>query len=879
MKQSAVLFFTCFYFLLSAQIDLTPDRFEFDPGLQYDPSITSPKDFLGYELGESFTIYAKSEQYFKLLAEQSPRVTINQYGETYEGRKLYNLIITSVENHERLPEIKAQNDNLADPRKTNSTEAQEIINNKPVFVSYSYNIHGNEASNTEAAMQVAYRLAAVDDAHTESLLNNAVIILYVCINPDGRDRYVYWYEGAKRMITATDPSDLDHHAPWPNGRTNHYWFDLNRDWIWGVHPESRGHTGEYQKWLPQLHVDYHEQGYNNNYFTMPGTTPRNKLLPDQYEPLTDTIGMANVKAFNKHKVNYFTREAFDFFYPGYGSSYPSVMGAIGMLTEQGGIGAGLAVRNNDGYVLTLRQRVFDHYTTSIATIEKAVEQKEMFNRYFYNALNPKLSKSNTKAYIVRNEEGGHIKEFINVLLRNRIEFSQANSSFSVSSAHDYRSGQIQNIQFNAGDFIIKTDQPRHLLINTIMTDQMSIEDSVMYDMSTWCAPMAYNLEAYSTSKSVSVNSTIVTSSLEESSGLMNQSDDIYAYLIDYNQKNAPKALSMLWDKDYRVRMATKSFENEGKTYDNGTLIILVGRNLEKSSQIAEDMTTISASASVIINSTSTGRADRGTDLASRDSEVLKKPKAAMLVDQPFSTYTCGQIYFLFDQETHFSLDRIRSQKLSQSSLPKLGSRYGYADLDEYDVLVLAGGGSGLRHVFDEKASKTLQKWIQNGGTLVTTESAANFFTKGKEKPWSVELATPEADTSQTAKTLTYEKRNEYYGKKRIPGAALKASIDISHPLAFGMKSQLFDLKFGNSALHPSTDLESVGMYENNAQNLLASGYASDENLDHLAGKTFAGVDRMGRGKIVYLLDNTQYRMFWKGPSRMMQNAVMIMPSM
>ena len=269
------LFFCC---VASAQTDLIPDRFQFEPELSYDASIPSPKDFLGYELGESFTLYANAVQYFKRLAELSPKVNINQYGETYEGRKLYNMIITSEQNVRNLPSILQQNKKLAVPPKLPSHEANTIIATKPVFVSYSYNIHGNEASSIEAAMQVAYRLAAATDAETKNLLDNAVIIMYICINPDGRDRYVYWYEGMKRAIPATSPKDLDHHAPWPNGRTNHYWFDLNRDWIWGVHPESRGHTAEYQKWMPQLHVNYHEQGYNSNYFTMPGTTPRNKLL-------------------------------------------------------------------------------------------------------------------------------------------------------------------------------------------------------------------------------------------------------------------------------------------------------------------------------------------------------------------------------------------------------------------------------------------------------------------------------------------------------------------------------------------------------------------------------------------------------------------------
>ena len=877
MRITSIIFTFLVIMNLNGQVDLTPERFAFEPELSYNPDITSPESFLGYELGERFTLYANSVEYFKLLASQSNRVTIDEYGETYEGRKLYYLTITSKANHERLDDILVQNERLSSPSKITNTEASILIDEKPVFVSYSYNIHGNEASGTESVMQVAYRLAAVDNQETREMLDGGVMIFYICINPDGRDRYVYWYNGARRMVTADSPADFDHHAPWPNGRTNHYWFDLNRDWIWGVHPESRGHTSVYQEWMPQIHVDYHEQGYNNNYFTVPGTTPRNMLLPDNYEPMADTIGMANVKEFNKHKVNYFTREAFDFFYPGYGSSYPTVMGAVGMLTEQGGIGAGVAVENNDGYILTLRQRVFDHYTTSIATIKRATEKKSLFNRYFFEAMDHRKSKSDTKAYIIRNESGGYINEFLNVLHRNKIEVLKAEQPFNVSG-YGYRSGKSENVKFNKGDYIIKTDQPRHLLINTIMTHQMEIEDSVMYDMSTWSAPMAYNLEAYSTNRQVSVQASKITSIQNEVTGL-EKKDDVYAYIIDYNQTNAPKALALLWQKGYKVRMATKPFTNDGSTYQEGALIILKGRNLDKEAMIDDDMMSVSQEAQVVIQSSTTGRSSEGIDLASRFSEVLHPSKAALLIDQPFSTYTCGQIYFLFDQVTQFGVDRIRSSQLEQSSLPKLGSRYGYADLNDYNVLILAGGGSRLSHVFDDEGSDRLVEWVRNGGTLVLTESASSYFVKKKNSPWILELFSPERDSSSRAKTLPYADRRDFYGKKRIPGAALRGSIDTTHPLAFGMKDEVYSLKFGTNAFFPSTQFESVGLYENKPEDLMASGYAPSSVLEDLAGKAFSGVSRIGKGKVVYLLDNTQYRMFWKGPSRMMQNAVMILPSM
>lgn len=862
---------------LSAQVDLVPGRFSFEPQLSYDEKIKSPSQFLEYKLGQKFTVYADAVQYFQYLASSSDRIKINHYGTTYEGRKLYNVVITSPENHKNIDVILEQNNRLADPRSLSSADAEKIINNKPVIISYSYNIHGNEASSTEAAMQVSYRYVAAKDRDTENILSKAVLVFYICINPDGRDRYVYWYNSTQRAYPAINPSELDHFAPWPNGRTNHYWFDLNRDWVWGIHPESRGHTAEYLKWMPQLHTDYHEQGYNSNYFTVPGTTPRNLLVPDDYEKLADTIGKANISAFDTHKISYFTREAFDFFYPGYGSSYPTVMNAIGMLTEQGGIAGGTAIKTDDDYVLTLRQRIFDHYTTSIATVRKAVEQKVLFNKYFYNSSDPKNSKSKTKSYILSNDGSIYLPEVINMLLHHKVEVHRTLTPSVVNNLQSFRTGLTENITIPEGSYIVHTNQPKHLFINSVLSQSMTIEDSVMYDMSVWSAPLAYNLEAYSSEKELNTPTERVQNKISISGKVIEPKAN-YAYVIDWHQRGAPKALSLLWEKGYRIRSAEEAFSSEKDNFSAGSLIVLLGRNMEKSDMWETDMVEVSKKAGVTIHGLNTGRMNTGNDLASRKSIVLKNPKAAMLVEPPFDTYTSGQIYFLFDQETHFPLDRIRASTLQQSSLPKLGSRYGYADLDDYNVLIMAGGGSNLSKVFAEKEQQILKSWIEAGGTLILTEDATEFFSKEKSKVANVEFVTSPKDSSQEAKYLSYSERTDYYGKKRIPGSAFHSSIDVSHPLGFGLKPELYSLSFGDKPLKPSNTLESVGIYHKDPDQLLVSGYASSDNLKTLAGHSWAGVARLGQGKIVYLVDNTQYRMFWRGPSRMMQNAVMLLPS-
>jgi len=829
LKQSSLAIALLFTLsTLTAQVKLIEERFAFEPELTYDKNIPSPAEVLGYRLGERFTEYAATVDYMRKLAAASDRITIGSYGETYEGRPLIYLVITSAENQGNIEEIRQNNLKLANPMATNATEAAAIMKDNPIVVSFSYNIHGNEASSTEAAKQVAYRLAAATDAATAEMLDELVFVMYPCINPDGRSRYVSWYNSMARDVVGFEPKDLEHFAPWPNGRTNHYWFDLNRDWIWGVHPESRGHTKIYQEWMPQVHTDYHEQGYNSNYFTMPGTTPRNKLLPDQYEALSDTFGMANIAAFDRHKIGYFTREAFDFYYPGYGSSYPSVMGAIGMLVEQGGIGGGRAIETSDGTILTIRQRLFDHYLTSIATLQKAVERKDILQKYTYDALNPKNAKDPTKAYILPNNDDDYLNQVVEILLRQGVKVDRADNSFSASNVRNYRDGKNATKTFPKGTYIVSCDQPRHLFINSILSPVMAIEDSVMYDMSTWAAPLAYNLDAYQSNRVLSVKTTQVTEAPTYKKGV----DGVgatYAYTIDWKQQNAPKALALLWQKKYRVRSARKTFNDGKKEYSEGSLIVLLGRNLDKADKIKSDMIEIAEKANIFIDGHNTGRMSSGIDLVSNNTRPVKQPKVAMLVEPPFNTYTSGQLYFLFDQITALPVERIRTSMFQQTAVPKMGSRYGYANIHDYDVLILPGGGSRLKQLFGKDQIKEIRSWVSAGGVLIGTESAAHFLTKKSSGLTNVELIKAPKDSTEVAKFVPYADRRDYGGKKNIPGAAMNATLDTTNPLAFGMSKDLYSLKFGSDALKPNAGFQTVGRYAA-YPNLLASGYANSANL-------------------------------------------------
>ena len=547
-----------------------------------------------------------------------------------------------------------------------------------------------------------------------------------------------------------------------------------------------------------------------------------------------------------------------------------------MLTEQGGIAAGRAVETEDGYVLTLRQRIWDHYATSIAQVQTAAKHRAALQEYSLAAWNPLSATAATTAYLVEEDGSDYVQDFLNMMVLNGVEIERTTEVLSGASLA-LRDGLTEDREHPAGSYIIPTEQARHLFVNSIMSTDLAIEDSVMYDMSTWAAPLAYNLEAYTFAGPVTVDTKPYRAPLTTGRvATGSPTSAAYAYVIDWKQRHAPAALAACWKAGLRVRIANEPFTDDaGNTYSGGSIIALAGRNLEQIDQLDSLMETVARTTDVRVQAMGTGRMASGNDLASTRNFPVSQPRVALMVDEPFDTYTSGQVYFLFDQETQLPVTRIRTSILRQTSVPKFGSRYGYAELNDYDVLILPDADN-LEAVFDTDARGVLKQWVQAGGTLVLVGSSAEFFTEDR-KFNDQRLLTPAKDTSARAASLTFAERTDYYGKKNVPGSAMRATIDTTSPLGYGLKPEVYTLKFGNTALAPMADLQSVGRYASDSTALLAGGYADGQSLGNLAGNTWAGVRTLGRGQVVYLLDNPHYRMFWRGPSRLMQNAVMIVP--
>ena len=834
------------------------ERFQFDPGLNYMEDIPSPASFLGYELGDEVTLYHETLNYFEKLATLSDRLVMNMEGKTYERRPLVHLIITSPSNHANLETIRQRHLQLTDPLKFKSSEPVTISEEDPVVIFFGYGIHGNEASSMEACMQVAYRLCAATDQETLDMLEKSIVILIPCFNPDGRDRFAYTYRSQQQKQVITDRNDMEHENPWPSARTNHYWFDLNRDFMWNVHPETRSATVVIQQWMPQLVVDYHEMGPDNNYFTGPAIEPQNPLIGSDRFPFVDSLTNAATTALDRHHIRYATREIFDQFYPSYTNSYAELTGAVSILCEQGTT-QGRAIKTKDGYVRYFRQCIFDHYTTSMAFIKKAVEIRAGLLGYTSNFLNPQSTKNNI--YVLPDDPNGYLYDVLNMLMHHGVMVQRTKQSATINPLKGYDRDDTFSKSFAEGTFIIDTRQSRFYLIETLFAKSLPLNDTITYDITSWSIPHAYNLKVYLTESPLKLELERVEEALQVPAGLKNPAA-YYAYIIDWKQRNAPKALSLLWEKDYKIRCAKKPFEIEGRNYSAGSIILLTGRNLDKAEKMSKDLESIAEQAEIEIFGVNSGRTEKGPDLGSMQYVLpVKKPEVGMLVNGPIHPYSAGELWYLFDQETGFVVSRLNANSF---------------DLWDYDVLIIPASIRPLDNMLSEDKLNSLKIWINEGGILIVLGNSVEYFTKEKSKFTDVELLKMPVDSSENALYLKYEDRRKFNAEKNIPGAALLSHVDKSNPVGFGLEDTFYTIKRDQRSLKPTIKMETVAYYEKDSTNLLVSGYASRENLGQLSGKVAAGVVPIGEGKVVFLMDNTQFRMFWRGPSRMIQNAVMLL---
>lgn len=839
MKKFSLSLLLCLSSLITwAQVDLS---YYLPQGYTYDPAVPTPEQVLGYQVGEWHVTHDQLVMYMKAVAEASDRVIFEETGRTYEKRPQTLLTISSPANLSRLDQIKAERKKLRDPNTTLATD------NMPVVMFMGYSVHGNEASGANASLLAAYHFAAANELDEE--LEKVVLLLDPAINPDGVNRFASWVNSFKAYNLNGDPNGIEYNEAWPRGRTNHYWFDLNRDWLPVQHPESRNRVRVFQDWLPNIHLDFHEMGTNSTFFFQPGIPSRvHPLTPQMNIDLTEKIGTYHAKALDKIGSLYFTRESYDDFYYGKGSTYPDVQGSIGILFEQASARGHL--QESDNGMLSFPFAIRNQFTANLSSYQAAVEMRQELNAWmqdFYEEIETESAADVNKAYIFGSDkDDARSFHLADLILQHDIEVFSLKENIAVN-------GQ----EFKAENaYIVPANQPQYRLIKAMFETRTSFQDSLFYDISAWTYPMSFNLDY------MALNSKILNlanvQKVEKSTHSMKPGNVIgaagaYQYALPWTDYYAPKAAFDLLERGFRVRVSTEEFSTpEGQSFGRGTLLIDAGESGMGAAEFFAELQSIATKAHLDIFALNTGYTS-GVNLGSRTILPLKKPEIALLVDGGVDSYEAGEIWHLLDQRyempvTLLPMDRVRS-----------------GTIDRYNVILMPDGNYGG---LGKSGANALQSWVSAGGTLVAKGGALRFLSSNEIGDFSFRDRPEEAPALQKS----YADYSNATGAKVTGGAIFNAILDTTHPIGFGYtQPEIHTFRNDNLWMEPSKNPYANPLVY--TDNPLASGYLHPSNVEGLKNGSVIRVSGVGRGRIIGFADNPNFRAFWFGTNKLFANAI------
>ena len=820
------------FLLISSQ--LSAQKYFTEKYEPFNSEIESPESYLGYPIGSEHTRHDNIISYFKNLANSSDRAILKFYGKTHEGRRLPMLIISSPENLKNMDQIQKRHLMLVDPN--NKTEPSE---NDPLIINLAYNVHGNEPSSSEAAILSAYTLIASKNKEILSFLENSIIFIDPAINPDGRDRHTQWANSHKAFPLVKDPNDVEHNENWPRGRTNHYWFDLNRDWLLAINPESQGKLNWYHQWYPNVVTDFHEMGSQSSYFFEPmkANGSLDPIMPkENYIDLNNLFAEYFSKSLDSIGSLYFTKEAFDGTYPGYGSSYADLQGGLGILFEQAS-SRGLAQKTDYGEI-TFPFTIRNQFVSSMATLKASTENKLILNKYQKATFESAISnseKSKIKGYNFQSTDQNLNKAFIDKLLRHKVKVFEK----------------------KRGSYFVPTKQPQYRMVQTFFETYEKYRDSVYYDASAWSVANFYNIKYKPTTKTYLNNEIKSTKELIKWTPV-NKSE--YAYIVESNDYNVPALINGLQKKKIVVASSFKPFNiktNEGnKSFSYGSLVIPVANQKVSSDHIYNSILDLQNKLEVTVFSVKSGLSLKGIDLGSRNIKSLKTPKAAMLIGNGVRSYEAGEVWHLLDTRVHMPITKISLNYFNRTSL------------DDYNVLIMVSGN----YKFDSKTTEKIKSWISKGNTLITIGTANNWIVKTKIV--KEELVVVKKDTlNNKLDRKSYVDASENYGREKLGGVFLKVNIDKSHPIAFGYKSENQVVYKNNLVwLKPSKNSYSnVAMYNKKPH---IDGYISKNiRRDYLPKSASLIVSKVGKGRVIMFADNPNFRGTAYGTNRLFLNSI------
>ncbi|TMM53221.1 zinc carboxypeptidase [Maribacter algarum] len=805
-------------------------------GITYDESIPTPKEVVGHEVGEWHITHDKLMFYMQTLAKASDRITIENRGSTFEGRPILLLTVTTPKNHQNIEQIRKDHVALTEAGGSSSVE------DMPLVVYQGFSIHGNEPSGANAGLAYAYYLAAAQGPEIEDLLSNMVILLDPSFNPDGLQRFAYWANTNKAQNLTADNNDREYHEVWPGGRTNHYWFDMNRDWLPVQLPESRARIESFHKWMPNILTDHHEMGTNSTFFFQPGEPSRtHPLTPQMNQELTREIGTYHVKALDKIGSLYYSEENFDDYYYGKGSTFPDVNGSIGILFEQGSSRG--HIQESENGLITFPFTIRNQFTAALSTIDAGKNMRTKLLNYqkkFYSDTRNTASRSKTKAIVFGDSKDAakswHLAE---ILSRHKIKFHELANDATIFGK-GYKKGS---------SYVVPMNQKNHRLIKAMFEKRTTFKDSLFYDVSAWTFPLAFNVD-YAELSSLTNAGPEITEFKPLTGSVSAKSN--YAYLFEWNEYYTPKALNAILEKGLRAKVAKSPYTLEGKKYDYGTIMIPVQNQKLEADALYEFLKGIADESKIQITSVSTGLT-QGIDLGSNDYDAVKKQKVAVLVGAGIRSYDAGEIWHLFDTRYDMELTKIDMAYFSQVDLSK------YTDI----IVPSAGRGGSIQN---KKNADKLKKWVKEGGTLIGYRSTVEWFNKSEFMKLKLKKDT------LVAKNIPFDQKNDFRGAQVTGGAIFQTNIDRSHPINYGYKNNTLAL-FRNSNIYIEADKNSYNNPIQYTSNPLLSGYISEENLELIKNTVPFQVKRMGKGRVIGFTDNTQFRAFWYGTNKLLMNAI------
>ncbi|WP_047415949.1 M14 family metallopeptidase [Cellulophaga sp. Hel_I_12] len=802
--------------------------------VSYNQEIPKPSEIIGHEVGEWHVTHDKLVYYMQALAKASDRISLEDRGKTFEDRPLLLLTITAPKNHQNIADIQQNHHAI-----TTSEGSNADVSSIPIVVYQGFSIHGNEPSGANAGLAYAYYLAAAQGPEIEKLLEETVILMDPSFNPDGLQRFAYWANMHRSDNLNPDGNDREYREVWPGGRTNHYWFDMNRDWLPVQLPESRARIETFHKWMPNILTDHHEMGTNSSFFFQPGEPNRvHPLTPKINQELTAEIGTFHSKALDKIGSLYYSEEDYDDYYYGKGSTFPDVNGGIGILFEQASSRG--HIQESDNGIITFPFTIRNQFTTAVSTIEAAQAMRVKILKYqqqfFKDAANEALKSKNNAIIFGDRKDAAKAWHLAEILERQKIKFHSLANDATINGKNFKKENS----------YVIPLNQRNQRLVKAMFEKRTTFTDSLFYDISAWTFPLAFDVD-YEEVNSLSNAGSEITK-LAPLKGSIGPKAN-YAYLFEWHEYYSPKALNAILNKGIRVKVGKTPFSVEGKSYDYGTIMIPVQNQDLDATELHTFLATVAQESAIEIVSVGTGHTV-GIDLGSNEFKTIKKQEVAILVGNGITSYDAGEIWHLFDQRYDIKLTKLDADYFSRT------------DLDRYTAIIMPNTNSGL----DKSGTEKLKTWVRNGGNLIGYRGTTNWL----EKNEFIKLKFK--NDTLVAKNISYEQREKFSGAQVTGGAIFDTKIDRSHPINFGYKNNHLAL-FRNTNIFIEPNKNSYNNPIQYTNNPLLSGYISEEKLKLLKNSVPFQVQGSGSGNVIIFTDNTNFRAFWYGTNKLLMNAI------